>query len=219
MVDDEPSVREIVSAYLEREGMTVTLARDGVEALEKARESDPHLVVLDLMLPKLDGLEVCRRLREERDVAVVMLTARGEELDRVLGLELGADDYVTKPFSPRELTARVKAVLRRAGREPSGRPLVAGDLRLDPAGRRATLAGDDVNLTALEFDLLQALMSAAGRVFTRDDLIERVWGGDYPGVDRVVDVHVSSLRRKLGGGERFIATVRGVGYRFNEGSP
>lgn len=216
VVDDDRSVREVVSAYLEREGLEVTLAKDGLEALELARSTDPHLVVLDLMLPKLDGLEVCRVLREERDVPVVMLTARGEELDRVLGLELGADDYVTKPFSPRELTARVKAVLRRSRKDAGGRPLAAADLTVDPTSRRVILGGQDVNLTALEFDLLLALMGSPGRVFTRDDLIERVWGGDYPGVDRVVDVHVSSLRRKIGGGERFISTVRGVGYRFNE---
>ena len=223
VVDDEPSVRDVVRAYLERDGFGVSLEADGEAGLLAARALKPDLVILDLMLPKLDGLEVCRRLRAESRVPILILTARGDELDRILGLELGADDYVTKPFSPRELVARVRAVLRRASLpdEPRSRVSV-GALSLDLDGRRAFLAEREAPLTTLEFDLLAALAGNAGRVLSRSALIERVWGGDYPGVDRVVDVHVSSLRRKLalaggsalGPGE-LISTIRGVGYRLD----
>ena len=219
VIDDEPSVREIASAYLERHGFEVRSASNGLDGLRLALETNPALVVLDIMLPALDGLEVLKRLRLERSIPVLLLSARGDEFDRVLGLELGADDYLTKPFSPRELVARVKAVLRRGGIEIAGSALQHGALRLDPLTRAVTLGGQGVELSALEFDLLAALLRSPGRVFTREELIAAVWGEDFAGVDRVVDVHISSLRRKLGDDAerpRFVATVRGVGYRLLE---
>lgn len=217
VVDDEPSVRKVASAYLEREGFQVRTAADGLDGLRQAEAGDLALVVLDLMLPKMSGLDVCKRLRASSNVPVILLTARGEEFDRVLGLELGADDYVVKPFSPRELVARVKAILRRTSGEAAPLPAVYEDLRVDPVTRAASLAGQALDLSALEFDLLYELARAPGRVFTRNELIKRVWGEDFPGVDRVVDVHLVSLRKHLGeSGQspRFIHAVRGVGYRF-----
>ena len=219
VIDDEPSVREIAGAYLQRHGFEVQTASNGLEGLRLALNTDPALVVLDIMLPKLDGLELLKRLRLERSIPVLLLSARGDEFDRVLGLELGADDYLTKPFSPRELVARVKAVLRRGGMSNSSDGLQHGALRLDPLTRAVTLGGRAVELSALEFDLLHALLRSPGRVFTREELIAAVWGEDFGGVDRVVDVHISSLRRKLGdNAERphFVATVRGIGYRLLE---
>lgn len=217
VVDDEPSVRKVASAYLEREGFQVRTAADGLDGLRQAEAGDLALVVLDLMLPKMSGLDVCKRLRASSNVPVILLTARGEEFDRILGLELGADDYVVKPFSPRELVARVKAVLRRTSGEAAPLPAVYEDLRVDPVTRTVSLAGQALDLSALEFDLLYELARAPGRVFTRNELIKRVWGEDFPGVDRVVDVHLVSLRKHLGeSGQspRFIHAVRGVGYRF-----
>ncbi len=222
VIDDEPNVREIASAYLERHGFEVRTASDGLAGLRLALETDPALIVLDIMLPKLDGLEVLKRLRLERPIPVLLLSARGDEFDRVLGLELGADDYLTKPFSPRELVARVKAVLRRGNMEVAGNVLQHGALRLDPLTRSVTLEGHSIDLSTLEFDLLAALLRFPGRVFKRDELIATVWGEDFSGVDRVVDVHISSLRRKLGDDAdhpRFVATVRGVGYRLLEVAP
>ena len=219
VIDDEPSVREIAGAYLERHGFEVQTASNGLDGLRLALETNPALVVLDIMLPVLDGLEVLKRLRLERPIPVLLLSARGDEFDRVLGLELGADDYLSKPFSPRELVALVRAVLRRGAMEIAGNVVHHGALRLDPLTRAVTLEGHPIDLSALEFDLLQALLRFPGRVFKRDELIATVWGEDFSGVDRVVDVHISSLRRKLGDEAdrpRFVATVRGVGYRLLE---
>jgi len=215
IVEDDPDVVRVARAYLEREGYAVLVEGDGEAGLQRARVARPDLVVLDWMLPGASGLDVLRRLRADGDVPVLMLTARTEEADRVLGLELGADDYLTKPFSPRELVARVGAVLRRTtASEPASDVVRHGALEVDGGTRIARVAGRDVDLTTLEFDLLRAFAAAPGRVFRRDELIERVWGGGYDGSDRVVDVHVSNLRQKLtdAGGSDLIRTVRGVGY-------
>ncbi|MBX0328381.1 response regulator transcription factor [Oscillochloris sp. ZM17-4] len=224
VVDDEARLRELVRGYLEQAGFQVTLADNGLRALELARRQPPDLVVLDLMLPGIDGLEVCRQLRSFSDAYVLMLTARAEEIDRVIGLEVGADDYLTKPFSPRELVARVRAILRRPRTSPTGEPaapptLRFGPLTIDHARHEARLAGAPLALTSLEYDLLAALAAHPGRAFTRAQLLDRVWGDDYFGDDHVVDVHIANLRKKLGDDPaqpQFIATVRGVGYRFVE---
>jgi len=217
IVEDDPTVSEVVERYLSREGFLVETRSDGVAGLARALDSPPDLVVLDLMLPGMSGLEVCRRLRERAQVPVIILTARSSEVDRVRGLELGADDYVAKPFSPRELTARVKAVLRRAPGAPAGMALLRfGDLELDPATRETRLSGDPVDLTAKEFDLLAHLMRHPRRAFRREELLSSVWGFDY-GDTSTVTVHVSRLRDKLEpdpGMPRYVRTVRGVGYRF-----
>lgn len=218
VVEDDLDAAEVVRAYLAREGFEVSVARDGVSGLERALTERPALIVLDWMLPGLSGSEFLRRLRRERSTPVIMLTARTEESDRIVGLELGADDYVPKPFSPRELVARVKAVLRRTGPPVTEgrREVEHRGLLLDPERREASLVGLDLELTTLEFDLLFVLMEAPGRVFSRNELIDRVWGGDFSGVDRVVDVHVSNLRQKLARlqGEDLLVTVRGVGYKL-----
>jgi len=218
VVEDDTDTAHVVRAYLERDGFEVEVARDGVTGLELAMQHAPDLVVLDWMLPGLDGLSFLRTLRRGRSLPVIMLTARTEEGDRIAGLEAGADDYVAKPFSPRELSARVRAVLRRAASaeaEPHAVVDVAG-LHLDGARRRVEAHGQALELSALEFDLLATLAAAPGRVFTRNELIERVWGPDFTGVDRVVDVHVSNLRQKLeaAGARGVVGTVRGVGYRL-----
>ena len=217
VVDDEPSVRKVAAAYLEREGFAVRTASDGLDGLRQAEAGDLALIVLDVMLPKMNGLDVCKRLRATSNVPILLLTARGEEFDRVLGLELGADDYVVKPFSPRELVARVKAILRRTSGESAPLAVTYEDLKIDPVTRTVSVAGQPLDLSALEFDLLYALSRTPGRVFTRNELIQKVWGEDFPGVDRVVDVHMVSLRKHLGeSGQapRFLHAVRGVGYRF-----
>ncbi len=219
VIDDEPNVRDIARGYLEREGFLVKTASSGLDGLQQILESAPQLVVLDLMLPELNGLEILKRLRPQNKTPVLLLTARGEEFDRVLGLELGADDYLTKPFSPRELVARVKAILRRTNTPSTSQALQHGNLRLDPQTREVFIAENTVTLSALEFDLLHTLLLQPMRVFSRNELINAVWGSDFPGVDRVVDVHISSLRRKLGDDPehpRYLATVRGVGYRLLE---
>ncbi len=224
VVDDDPNVVELVRLYLERDGFQVATANDGSRGLELARETSPQLIVLDLMLPYLDGIELCRTLRRESPVPIIMLTALAGEDDRLVGLDLGADDYVTKPFSPRELAARVRAVLRRAARdgdelgtEPA--PLSAGPVELDLRARRATAGGAELRLTPTEFRLLALLMRQPGRTFTRDEIIDRALGDDFDGFDRTVDAHVSSLRRKLaaapGGNAKLIQTVYGSGYRLN----
>lgn len=214
-------MRDLVTRYLTREGFVVHTADDGPAALEMARQVRPDLVVLDVMLPGMDGFEVLRRLREWSQVYVLLLTARTEETDKVVGLSVGADDYLTKPFSPRELVARVKAILRRGrGAADTRAPLVFTRLRIDPGERRAWKDGEPVALTSLEFDLLVAMASQPRLVFTRPQLIERVWGADFYGDERVVDVHIKELRRKLEddpGRPSFITTVRGVGYRFEGG--
>jgi two-component system alkaline phosphatase synthesis response regulator PhoP len=223
VVDDEQRLRDLVRGYLEHAGFSVLAAADGQAALELARQHAPEVVVLDLMLPGLDGLEVCRRLRTFSDAYVIMLTAKAEEIDRIVGLEVGADDYVTKPFSPRELIARVRAVLRRPRRgvPPTTadipHPQRFGDLVIDQERHEVTLLGQPIGLTALEYALLTTLAAHPGRVFTRDQLLEQVWGIDYFGDDHVVDVHIANVRKKLGdepSAPTYIETVRGVGYRF-----
>ena len=221
VVDDEQSIREIVRGFLERDGMTVVEAADGPSAVEIAREAVPDVVVLDVMLPGFDGLEVLRRIRTFADPYVLLLTARSEEVDRIVGLTVGADDYLTKPFSPRELVARVHALLRRRRPGPvdAGDVRRAGDLVVDPRRRTVSLAGEPVDLTVLEFDLLAAIVRDPGMIFTRQQLLDAVWGVDFFGDDHVLDVHVANLRRKLGddpSSARYIETVRGVGFRFPE---
>ncbi|MBX0330663.1 response regulator transcription factor [Oscillochloris sp. ZM17-4] len=221
VVDDEQPIVDLVASYLAAEGFAVQRAYDGPSALTLARAFRPDLVVLDVMLPGLDGIEVCRRLHQETAVYVLMLTARADEVDKLIGLSVGADDYLTKPFSPRELVARVKAILRR-NRGPAGksndRPaLIFGALSIDPERREVQRGDLLVELTPREFDLLYALASYPGRVFTREELLQRVWGPDFAGIDRVVDVHVGTLRRKLEDDQAessFVQTVRGVGYKF-----
>jgi DNA-binding response OmpR family regulator len=218
IVEDDRNTAALVATYLEREGFSTLTACDGEEALEMAERHDPGFVILDVMLPKLDGWDVCRRLRKRSDVPILMLTAREEEIDRVMGLSLGADDYVIKPFSPRELVERVKAILRRTGgfRRKEG-VLSHGSLVLDPEKRRVTLDGREVNLTSSEYALLHALMGAPGRAFSRDELLSRVYPHGEAVVDRVVDVHIGKLRQKLGEDPekpRHILTVRGYGYRL-----
>jgi len=215
IIDDEPSIVNLVSAYLKPEGYEVYTAADGPTGLKAAKAYQPDLIVLDLMLPGLDGIELLSRLRRESNVYVILLTARTEETDKIVGLSVGADDYVTKPFSPRELVARIKAALRRlqAGTGSGESALISFKrVTIDPGARLVTVDGQLVDLTAIEFDLLKALAESRGRVLTRDQLLEKVWGGSYFGEIRVVDVHLGHVRQKLGGD--FIATVRGVGYRF-----
>jgi DNA-binding response OmpR family regulator len=219
VVDDEPELRQMLRRYLVAEGFEVAEAADGEQALTKIRDAQPALIVLDVGLPGKDGFTILQEIRRVSDVPVIMLTARAEEVDRVVGLTIGADDYMTKPFSPRELVARVRAVLRRGARdrvEPD-ESLEFEELSLDLAGRRVDVNGRAVELSALQFDLIAALASAPGRVFTRSQLLERVWGWDYFGPERVVDVHIANIRKTLGDDAaepRFIGTVRGVGYRF-----
>ena len=221
IVDDEPNIREVVGLYLGRDGHDVVSAADGEEALEVFRESEPDLVVLDLMLPKLGGLEVCRRMQAQRSVPLIMLTARGEEEERIVGLSLGADDYVVKPFSPRELAARVTAVLRRTGADPAQsadeKVLVFDGLRIDPNAREVLVRGRPATLTAREFDLLYYLASSPGRVYTRDHLMELVWGYAFSADTSTVTVHVRRLREKIEADPahpRYLQTVWGVGYKF-----
>jgi two-component system alkaline phosphatase synthesis response regulator PhoP len=221
VVDDERGLVELVRSYLTNEGFTVLVAEDGLRALDLARVHDLDLVVLDVMLPGIDGVEVCRRLRQFSDAYVLMLTARSEEVDKIVGLSVGADDYVTKPFSPRELVARVKALLRRprtaAQNEPDAPPVYRfDDLVIDEGRHEVTRGGNVLPLTAREFDLVSALAAHPGRVFTRAQLLERVWGDEYYD-DHVVDVHIGNLRKKLEDDTaqpRYLETVRGVGYRF-----
>ena len=221
VVDDELTIRNTMRAYLEKEGFAVQTVDNGIDALQAARTFKPDLVILDVMLPGLDGLEVLRRLRQESDVWVLMLTARAEEIDKVLGLKMGADDYLTKPFSPRELMARVEAMLRRGRLLDAGEPVLAfPNLRIDPSARQVWVQERQIELTPIEFDLLYALARHQGRVLSRDQLIEQVWGYDYYGDERVVDVHIGRLRKKLEEtpeAPKHVVTVRGVGYRF-EGS-
>lgn len=213
LVDDDPAIREVLGVYLRQEGCEVLEATNGLEALQLLPQAD--VVILDLMLPQLTGWQVAQELRRDYpDLPLLMLTARGEETERIQGLELGADDYVTKPFSPREVVARVRALLRRSGFKQE---LVFGDLILRPRQREALFKGQALNLSKLEFDLLLTLAQHPGLVWSRERLLERVWGSDFPGVDRVVDVHVAGLRKKLGEDAEnplYIETVRGVGYRF-----
>ncbi len=219
VVDDEPSILKLVSAYLAPEGYEVHTAADGASGLKAARAFKPDLVILDVMLPGMDGVEMLSRLRRESTAYVIMLTARTEETDKIVGLSVGADDYVTKPFSPRELVARVKAALRRLQASPRPGPeqgvLAFKHVLVDPGAHTVSVDGHPVELTAAEFDLLLALAENRGRVLTREQLLEKLWGGEYFGEMRVVDVHVGHIRQKLGRDE-LIATVRGVGYRFED---
>ena len=221
LVEDEQSIASLVSLYLSNEGYIVEHVADGAQALAAVERVRPSLVILDLMLPGMDGVEICRRLRQSGDeLPIMMLTARDTEVDRVLGLELGADDYVTKPFSPRELVARVKAVLRRSGRpatEETEAALRIGEVEIDEARHEVRAEGADVTLTAKEFDLLVFLARNRGIVFSREKLLDRVWGYERPVDTRTVDSHVKSLRQKLGAGGTIVKTVRGVGYKVDPG--
>ncbi len=217
VVDDERAIRRLLRMYLTDAGFTVTEAGDGNEALDQVRRGGIDLVLLDLMIPEVDGFEVTRRLREIAPVPVIMVTARSEEAHRVTGLELGADDYVTKPFSPIEVVARVKAVLRRTTGEPEQQRVIAfGDIEIEPASRRVTKEGQEVELTRLEFDLLAELAAHPRVVYTRERLLEKVWGYQSPVGAKTVDVHVANLRRKLGD-DLGIVAVRGVGYKLEPG--
>jgi len=219
VIDDEPSIVNLLQAYLKPEGYEVYTAMDGPSGLKAARAFKPDLVILDVMLPGMDGLELLSRLRRESGVYVILLTARTEDTDKIVGLSVGADDYVTKPFSPRELTARVKAALRRiqagAGAGSGTSVYSFQHLRLDAGARTVSVDEQVVELTAIEFDLLKALVEHRGRVLSREQLLEKVWGGEYFGEQRVVDVHLGHVRQKLGRDD-LIVTVRGVGYRFED---
>ena len=226
VVEDDPHTRELVRLYLDRDGHQVLTVDNGADGLAAARAADPDLILLDLMLPGLNGWQVCQELRRSNDaVPIVMLTARVEEDDRLVGFDLGADDYITKPFSPREAAARVRAILRRAARDRSDGPnadagrLAWGNLVVDRRSHSATLNDQTLKLTPTEFRLLAMFVRQPGRVFQRDTIIEQAFGYDYDGFDRTVDVHISGLRRKLeqaNGGQRIIHTVYGVGYRFGD---
>lgn len=221
VIDDEPSIVNLVTAYLKPEGYEVYTTSDGNAGLKAARAYKPDLIVLDLMLPGKDGFEVLSQLRRESNVYVILLTAKTEETDKIVGLSVGADDYVTKPFSPRELVARIKSALRRLQPGPSKGAenvvIAFRHVRIDPLARQVSVDERPVELTAVEFDLLKVLAENRGRVLTREQLLENVWGGAYYGEMRVVDVHLGHIRKKLGSDE-LIATVRGVGYRFEDES-
>ena len=217
VVDDEANIRELARLYLEKEGYNVVTATDGEQAVGQVRQDPPALMVLDLMLPKMDGWDVCRQIRASSDLPIIMLTARDEDVDKIVGLELGADDYVTKPFNPRELVARVRAILRRvAGDSTRERAALreVGNVRLDAAAREVTVDGEPVELRAKAFDLLMALMDHPNIVLSREQLLDKVWGYDYYGRTRTVDVHVAHLRDKLAESDVVIETVWGKGYKL-----
>jgi DNA-binding response OmpR family regulator len=217
LVDDEPSIIQLARMYLERDGFRIAEASDGEAALEAVAHHRPALIVLDVMLPKLDGFEICRRLRAENNpVSIIMLTARDEDIDKVLGLEMGADDYLTKPFNPRELVARVKAILRRSEGKPAstGKTIHLGDLTVDPASREVRCSERLLDLRTQEFDLLLTLAEHRGQVLSREQLLQKAWGFDFYGQTRTVDVHVAHLRKKIEGSTVCIETVTGVGYKL-----
>jgi two-component system, OmpR family, alkaline phosphatase synthesis response regulator PhoP len=214
VVDDEPHIIELTTLYLQNAGYHTETAIDGAEALEKITSVQPALIVLDLMLPKVDGWEVCRRTRAESNVPIIMLTARDDDIDKIVGLELGADDYLTKPFNPRELVARIRAVLRRKTAPPASQALVAGDLHLDAARREVRVRETAIEMRPREFDLLSTLVEHQGIVMSREQLLSLVWGYDYYGETRTVDVHVAHLRDKLAGSQVRIETVWGIGYKL-----
>ena len=221
VIEDDPGIARIIALYLEQDGCAVTLASDGAEGLRRAQESPPDLIVLDLMLPRLDGMSICRALRAASDVPIIMVTARAAETDRLAGLDAGADDYLVKPFSPRELAARVRAVLRRTARQNAAPPPAASleydDIAIDLNTRTVSVGDRKPALTPTEFRLLALLAEQPGRIFTRDQIINGAFGYDYDGFDRTVDVHIANLRRKIepdGRKPRYVQTVHGVGYRF-----
>ena len=221
VVDDEERIIDLAQMYLEQDGFQVTSATNGAVAKRMILRDKPSLVVLDLMLPGMDGLEVCRRVREQTDVPIIMLTARSEDIDKIVGLELGADDYLTKPFNPRELVARIRAILRRTDRghpdDAAPETIVIGNLKVDAQRRRVEVNGRAVDLRMKEFDLLQTLADNKGLVFSRERLLNVVWGYDFAGETRTVDVHIAHLRHKLKGMDPVIETVWGVGYRLDDG--
>ncbi len=218
VVDDEPNIVELNRMYLEGAGYQVVTARTGPEALDRFRSERPDLVVLDLMLPGIDGLSICREIRQKGATPIIMLTARTEDVDRIVGLELGADDYVTKPYNPRELVARVRAVLRRtnppAEAAPPAPALQLGDVSLDPARRTVTIGAESISLRTKEFDLLQCLLEHQGLVLSREQLLSQVWGYDFAGETRTVDVHVAGLRKELRASNVAVETVWGIGYKL-----
>jgi len=217
VVDDEANIIDLARLYLEQEGYRVEEAMDGQQALEKIDSHEPALVILDIMLPEVDGFEVCRRVRAESDVPIIMLTARDDDVDKIVGLELGADDYMTKPFNPRELVARVKAILRRAEQAPrrDGAPIHIGDLTIDPPRREISVAGEVVETRTKEFDLLLTLVEHKGIVLSREQLLNLVWGYDFYGQTRTVDVHIAHLRKRIAASDQVrIDTVTGVGYKL-----
>jgi DNA-binding response OmpR family regulator len=221
VVDDEKLIVKGIRFSLEQDGMSVDCAYDGEEALELAKQNDYDMILLDVMLPKMSGFEVCQQIREFSNVPIVMLTAKGDDMDKILGLDYGADDYITKPFNILEVKARIKAIMRRTGRKTTGREsariMERGDVRLDCDGRRVTIKGREINLTAKEFELLELLMANPGKVYGREELLKLVWGNDYPGDVRTVDVHIRRLREKVEtvpGEPVYVRTKWGVGYYF-----
>ena len=225
MIDDDEKLVSLVREYLEPHGFEVAAVHDGREGVEAVLSADPALVILDVMLPGIDGLELCRRLRQSSRVPILMLTARGDETDRIVGLEMGADDYLSKPFNARELLARIRAILRRSDGEEAAdaaAPLQAGPVVVDPGARRVTVRGKEVDLTTAEFDILHALAAHVGRVLSRDQLLEKVHGPSWAAYDRSVDVHISRIRQKIGDDPRrpvLLKTVRGVGYQLCRDDP
>jgi DNA-binding response OmpR family regulator len=219
VVDDEANIRDLARLYLEQEGFVVAVAADGQQALDAVQDLTPDLMVLDLMLPGIDGWEICRRVRAQSDLPILMLTARDTDIDKIVGLEMGADDYLTKPFNPRELVARVRAILRRvtgSGAVDPERPRQTGNVRLDPVSREVTVAGERVPLRTKEFDLLWALLDHPNVVLSRDQLLDLVWGYEYFGQTRTVDVHIAHLREKMKDSDLVIETVWGKGYKLVE---
>ncbi len=218
IVEDERKIAQLLRDYLEKAGYTVSSLERGDQVIASVRQKQPDLILLDIMLPGADGMEVCREIRKFSSVPVIMITAKVEEIDRLLGLELGADDYICKPFSPREVVARVKAVLRRIGSEPDENQLVAGPVTLDENTRRVTVGNEELKLTRSEFGLLKVMMDRPNRVFSRNELLNRVQGYDFEGYDRTIDTHVKNLRKKLSEmipEQEIITTVYGIGYKFN----
>ena len=215
VVDDEPNIVKLAKLYLERDGYQVLSVGDGEQALELIQTQKPDLVVLDVMLPSMDGFEICRRLRaQDNQIPIIMVTARDDDIDKILGLELGADDYLTKPFNPRELVARVRAVLRRGSSGGPQRNIQVADLQIDTAGREVTIDGDPVALRTQEFEVLRVLAENEGIVLTRDQLLNKAWGYDFYGQTRTVDVHIAQLRRKIAASRVVIETVTGIGYKL-----
>jgi len=220
VIEDDNDILELIKWHLKAEGYSVVTATDGIKGLDAANKQTPDLIILDLMLPGMDGLEVCRALKgdtKNKNIPVAMLTAKGEEVDRIVGFELGADDYIVKPFSPRELVLRIRAILKRYDKEPSEKAVLRyQDLQIDPDSHRVWIDDKEVFLTVTEFNLLQELLKNRGRVRTRDQLLDRVWGYQFEGYARTVDTHIRRLRKKIGAYADAVETVRGIGYRFRE---